>query len=74
VKTIRTEELIRENDFVLELQVEKHIGAPDDPWCPSHPIHDAQRLYEARLAMKSHDWEAARRYGRLYRLEPVPVG
>jgi hypothetical protein len=31
VKTIRTEELIRENDFVLELQVEKHIGAPDDP-------------------------------------------
>lgn len=73
MKTVRTKELIREEDFMLEVDVEARVGEPDDPWSPCYSIAVAQRLYEARIAMKNRDWAKAASYGRLYRLEPVPL-
>ncbi len=67
----KVERLIREQEFVLEVEVEEVNGMGDDPWSPAYSAADAQRLFEATQAMRSRDWQRARSYGALYRLEPV---
>jgi hypothetical protein len=67
----RVQKLIREAEFVLQVDVEEVLGEPGDPWSPSYSPDDAQRLYEASAAMREHAWERASAFGDLFRLQPV---
>jgi len=64
--------LVRENDLVAEVTVERIES--DDPWAPYLSVEDARKLDSVRLALRHGDVVAARRYGPVYRLTPVPAG
>jgi len=65
----RTTKLIREGDYVIELDVE--LSDSPDGWGPYLSLTDAERLDEARAALRQGDLAAATRLGRVYRLTPV---
>jgi len=63
--------LIREKEYVAEVTVDL-IESPD-PWAPYLSVEDARKLDEARSALRRGDRAAALKYGRVYRLTPVPA-
>jgi hypothetical protein len=65
----RTTKLIREGDCVIEVDVE--LSDSPEGWGPYLSLADAQRLAEARAALRHGDLAAAVQLGRVYRLTPV---
>ncbi len=65
----RTTKLIREGEYVIEVEVE--LSDSPEGWGPYLSLADAQRLDEARAALRRGDLAAAVRLGRVYRLTPV---
>ncbi len=63
--------LVREKDHVAEIEVELIESA--ESWAPYLSLEDARKLDAARLALRRGDLSAALKYGRVYRLTPVPA-
>jgi hypothetical protein len=66
VKTRRHTKFIHEGGFVAEIEVE--LIESEDSWAPYLSVEDANRLDEAREALRRGDIEAAARFGRVYEL------
>lgn len=52
-------------------EVDIDLIQSDDEWAPYLTVEDAARLDEVREALQKEDLEAASKYGRIYRLEPI---
>jgi hypothetical protein len=65
----RTTKLIREGEYVIEVEVE--LSDAPDGWGPYLSPADAMRLDEARAALRRGDLTAAAQLGRVFRLTPV---
>ena len=63
--------LVREKEYVAEVVV--NLIESSDSWAPYLSVEDARKLDEARLALRRGDTAAALKYGRVYRLAPVPA-
>lgn len=65
----RSTKLIRERDYVAEIDIE----LSDDPrdWEPCLSLEDARKLDQVRSALREGDVAAAQRLARIYRLTPV---
>lgn len=61
--------LVREGDFVAEVEVE--LIQTDQPWAPYLSLADAGKLDEVRVALKQGDVASAAKLARVYRLTPV---
>lgn len=66
MKTRRQTKFIHEGGFVAEIEVE--LIESEDSWAPYLSVEDANRLDEAREALRRGDIEAAARFGRVYEL------
>jgi hypothetical protein len=66
--------LLREGDYVAELEVEL---IDDDPpgsgWGPYLSAADALKLDDIRRALRSGDVKGAAKLARVYRLSPLPA-
>ncbi len=69
--TRRTTKLIREGDYVVEVEVQ--LSDAPEGWGPYLSLADAQRLDEVRAALRRGDLTVAARVGRVFRLTPVKV-
>ncbi|MCG3126432.1 MAG: hypothetical protein CHACPFDD_01267 [Phycisphaerae bacterium] len=67
----RTTKLIREGEFVSEVEVE--LSDSPEGWGPYLSLADATRLDEARAALRRRDLVTASQFGPVYRLTPVKV-
>jgi hypothetical protein len=67
----RTTKLIREGEYVTEVEVE--LSDSPEGWEPYLSLADAKRLDEARAALRRGDLTAAAGIGRVFRLTPVRV-
>lgn len=67
----RRVKLIREGDWVAEVEVER-IDEPKG-WEPYLSLEDAEKLDGVRAALKRGDPEAASEFARVFRLTPVAV-
>lgn len=64
-----TSKLIREHDYVAEVDIE--LTGRDEPWGPYMSLSDANRLDEVRIALRRGDLASAMKHGRVYRLAPL---
>lgn len=70
MSTKTTKRLVREGDFVAEVDVD--LLEAEGGWAPYLSIGDAYWLDEVREALRSGDLRRASRFaGRVYRLLPV---
>ena len=70
MNTKPTKRLVREGDFVAEVDVD--LIEADCGWAPYLSLDDAYRLDDVREALRSGDLQrAARLASRVYRLTPV---
>jgi hypothetical protein len=65
----RQTELIREGEYVAEVEVE--LASGDAPWGPYLSVEDARKLDRVRLALKRGDISEALRWAEVFRLTPV---
>jgi hypothetical protein len=65
----RRTKLLREGDYVAEIEIER-IEA-EAGWPPYLSLKDAKRLDELRDALKKRDLHRAGEIGRVYQLTPV---
>lgn len=65
----RTQELVREGRFVVEVEVDS-IETHGD-WSPYFSLADAEKLDAARAALRRGDLAAAAQLGKVYELAPV---
>ena len=63
MKTRRHTKFVHEGGFVAE--VEADLSESEDAWAPYLSIEDANRLDEAREALRHGDLKAAARFGRV---------
>lgn len=61
--------LVQQGEYVAEVEVE--LETTDHPCSPYLNIVDAEKLDKARLAIRSGDLQAVKRYGRVFQLMPV---
>lgn len=70
VKTRATKRLVREGDFVAEVEVQ--LIEAEGGWAPYLSLDDAYRLDDVREALRSGDLRRASQLAsRVYRLTPV---
>ena len=70
VKRQRKTKLVREGDFVAEVQVE--LIADESGWSPYLSVEDAKKLDVVRAALRARDFAAACAIAeRVFRLERV---
>ena len=70
MSTKATTRLVREGDFVAEVDV--HLIEAEGGWAPYLSLDDAYRLDDVRLALQSGDIRRASQLAsRVYRLMPV---
>ena len=67
----RSSKLIRENQYVVEVNIE--LMDAKEGWAPYMSLDDALKLDDARSALRRGDLEVASQLGRLYSLTPVDV-
>jgi hypothetical protein len=67
----RSSKLIRENQYVVEVDIE--LMDAKEGWAPYMSLDDALKLDDARSALRRGDLEVASHLGRLYSLTPVDV-
>ena len=71
MSTKRKVKYIHEGAYVAEVEVD--VIEDDSSWSPYLSVADAVRLDKAREALRSGDLNAAAAFGKVYRLQPVPV-
>ena len=70
--TKATTRLVREGDFVAEVEID--LIEAESGWAPYLSLDDAYRLDDVRAALQSGDLRrAARLATRIYRLTPVAI-
>jgi len=67
----RSSKLIRENQYVVEVNIE--LMDAKEGWAPYMSLDDALKLDDVRSALRRGDLEVASQLGRLYSLTPVDV-
>lgn len=65
----KTTRLLQEGEYLAGVEVE--LETTDDPWSPYLTLVDAEKLDNARLALRIGDLRAVKRYGRVFHLVPV---
>ena len=55
--------------YVAEVEVD--LIESDKSWAPYMSVEQATKLDDVREALQQNDLEAASKYGRIYRLEPI---
>jgi hypothetical protein len=65
----RAHELVREGKYLAEVEVT--LIDDDHEWAPYLSFADAQKLDDAREALKRGDLAAAGKLGRVYELKPI---
>ena len=63
--------MVETENYAVEMEIE--FSHPGSPWGAGIPAADSERSYAAYQALKCGDLEAAAKYGKLYRLDPVDV-
>lgn len=71
MKTQLSSKLVREGNYVIEVQVDLQITS--EGWSPYLSLEDAYKLDDARAAIRRGDFAAAVRFGRVFTLVPVAV-
>jgi hypothetical protein len=61
--------IIHEGDYVALIDVE--LTYTDEGWSPYLSLEDANRLDDAREALKQSDIKSASKFGRIYKLTRV---
>jgi len=69
-KNLRTK-LVREGDYVAEVEVE--LIESDESWSPYLSVEDAYKLDDIREALRKGDIDAAMRLARVFTLTPVTL-
>lgn len=65
-------ELVREGDYMAEIDVELRDDEPGKPgWGPYVSLADALKIDDARRALRSGDLRTASSVARIYRLLPI---
>lgn len=67
----RSSKLIRENQYVVEIDIE--LMDAKEGWAPYMSLDDALKLDDVRSALRRGDLKVASQLGRLYSLTPVDV-
>lgn len=65
----KTTELIREGDYLAEVEVELKYDAGE--WSPTYSLEDALKLETVQKALRKGDLSRAAKLGRLFELRPV---
>jgi hypothetical protein len=71
VTTRKQTKLVREGNFVAEVEVE--LIESGDAWAPYLSPPEARRLDEIRVALRRGDVASVAKVARVYRLTPVPA-
>lgn len=71
MKTKKSSKLIREGNYVAEVDID--LIYEENGWSPYISVEDAFRLDEVRDALKSDDLATASRIANIYTLTPVAV-
>ncbi|OQW40081.1 MAG: hypothetical protein A4S08_05800 [Proteobacteria bacterium SG_bin4] len=71
MKTQPSSKLIREGNYVIEVQVDLQVTP--EGWSPYLSLEEAYKLDDARAAIRRGDLVAAARFGRVFTLVPVAV-
>jgi hypothetical protein len=71
MKTGCQTKLVREGDYVAEVEVE--LIETDEGWSPYLSLDDAEKLDTVREALRQGEIEKASRLAHVYRLMPVAV-
>ncbi len=69
MKRYRTQRLIRDGNLVAEVEIE--LEDDDRAWGPTLSKEDAFKLDDVREAMRSKNYRAVNKVGKLYRLSPL---
>jgi hypothetical protein len=64
-------ELIREGNFIAEVEIE--VTADDGAWGPCLSVSDVQKLETVRDALRRGDVGGAAQYARVFALTPIAV-
>ena len=65
----KTVELIREGEYLAEVDVELRDDAGE--WSPAYSLEDARKLEAVRMALRREDIVAAARLARVFVVRPV---
>jgi hypothetical protein len=71
MNTRRKKKLVREGQFVAEVEVE--VIDTDTGWSPYLSLENAYKLDDVRSALRSGDIKGASRLARVFTLTPVAV-
>lgn len=71
VKLNRTKKLVREGEYLAEVEVD--LIDSDDDWAPYFSVDGAIKLDAVREALKWDDVKAASSIARVFRLVPICV-
>jgi hypothetical protein len=69
MKRRKKNKYIHEGQYVAEVQVE--LIEDESGWSPYINFEDANKLDDAREALRQGDLEAASKYGQIYELRPI---
>ncbi len=67
--SVKTTELIREGDYLAEVDVELRYDVGD--WSPAFSIEDALKLEAVQKALRKGDLSGAGKFGRVFELRPI---
>ena len=71
--TRRQTKLVREGQYVAEVEVEVELTDGAEGWAPYLSLDDARRLDAVREALRIGDIETASQHAKVFRLMPVAV-
>jgi len=65
--------LVREGNYLVEVEVEVELIDTEDGWSPYLSLEDAYKLDDVRAALRRGDFKAAAQQGHIFALTPVAV-
>ena len=71
--TRRQIKLVREGQYVAEVEVELELSEGTEGWAPYLSLEDARKLDTVREALRDGDVERASQHAKVFRLMPVAV-
>jgi hypothetical protein len=71
--TRRQTKLVREGQYIAEVEVEVELTEEAEGWAPYLSLDDARRLDAVHEALRVGDIERASQHAKVFRLMPVAV-
>ena len=65
--------LVREGNYLVEVEVEVELIDTEDGWSPYLSLEDAYKLDDVRAALRRGDLKTAAQQGHIFALTPVAV-